>query len=208
MARMRMEPVTDRSVWTGSDLARVRDWEYVLDDAHLGELDTALSKVRNVPIRDIVREDFSTSRVGALMSTLSEQLQSGRGFALLRNFPVERYDLPDLERLYWGLCLQVGPAVTQNGQGGLIHYVTDGKLQPSQGNRGVGKPQESRLHVDLTDCVSLLCVRQAPDDPPSRVASSTHIYNEMLRTRPQGLSRLYDGFEWYRHSASETALFD
>jgi hypothetical protein len=61
--------------------------------------------------------------------------------------------------------------------------------------------------VDLTDIVTLLCVRQAPDDPPSRIASSTHIYNEVLRRRPDALARLYEGFEWDRmeeHSDGET----
>ena len=95
--------------------------------------------------------------------------------------------------MYWGFCSHLGTGLTQNGDATFIHYVTDGKLRPSQGRRGVGFPKESKLHIDLTDIVSLLCVQQAPDDPPSRVASSTAIYNEMLKRNPKALPRLYEG---------------
>ncbi len=58
------------------------------------------------------------------------------------------------------------------------------------------------------DVVSLLCVRQAPDDPASRLASSLTVHNELLRRRPDALARLYRGFEWDRmgeHGAGESA---
>ena len=96
------------------------------------------------------------------------------------------------------LCSHIGLGLTQNGDATFIHYVTDGKRRPSQGRRGVGFPKEAKLHIDLTDVVSLLCVRQAPDDPPSWVASSMNAYNGILRSRPEALKRLYEGFEWDR----------
>ena len=88
--------------------------------------------------------------------------------------------------------------MTQNSDASLIHYVTDGKLRPNQGLRGVGSPKKSGLHVDLTDAVSLLCVRQAPDEPRSWLASSTQVYNEFVRNHPEHLPALFEGFEWDR----------
>ena len=76
--------------------------------------------------------------------------------------------------------------------------MTDGKLRPRQGTRGVGRPGKVELHVDLADCVGLCCVRQAPDDPHSHVASSMTVYNELLRHHPEWLPRLYRGFVWNR----------
>ena len=76
--------------------------------------------------------------------------------------------------------------------------MTDGKLRPRQGTRGVGNPGKVNLHVDLADCVGLYCVRQAPDDPHSHVASSMTVYNELLRHHPEWLPRLYRGFVWNR----------
>jgi len=208
MTSIRNEPITDRSAWRGADLLEDRSFEHELTDAHLAELACAAAKVADQTVMDLDLDAFRTPALIELMSAVSDELQGGRGFSLLHGFPVTAYPLDQLEKLYWGLCGHLGTAVTQNGQAGLIHYVTDGQLRPSQGNRGVGEPRESRLHVDLTDCVSLLCVRQAPDDPASRVSSSMHLYNEILQHRPRtDLERLYAGFQWDRqgeHAAHET----
>lgn len=208
MSAIRSESIADRSAWRGRELEHRADWTYTLTDQHLEELDSALAQVRDCPLTHFNVDAFRGPGLTALMNSIGGELQHGLGFSLLRGFPVENYSITELENLYWGLCTHLGNAVTQNGQAGLIHYVTDGALRPSQGNRGVGKPKESRLHVDLADCVSLLCVRQAPDDPPSRVASSMHVHNEILRDRPGDLARLYKGFQWDRqgeHAAHETA---
>ena len=88
--------------------------------------------------------------------------------------------------------------MTQNSDATLIHYVTDGALRPNQGTRGVGKPDPAPLHVDLTDCASLLCVQQAEDNPPSWLASSTTVHNLILERDPDALEILYRGFVWDR----------
>lgn len=62
----------------------------------------------------------------------------------------------------------------------------------------LGKPPRVRLHVDLSDCVALFCLRQAPDDPPSLVASSMTVYNEILGQHPEYLPPLYEGYIWNR----------
>ena len=207
MSEIREEPIVDRSVWTGAELREERSWEYVLDDGDRDELIEALSGVKRAHLETIRKDDFPLPGLSARLARVGDDLRTGRGFALMRNFPVEGHSYEDIERMYWGLCSHLGTGLTQNGDATFIHYVTDGKLRPSQGRRGVGFPKESKLHIDLTDVVSLLCVRQAPDDPPSRVASSMTIYNELLRRRSDALARLYEGFEWDRmdeHGPGET----
>jgi hypothetical protein len=100
--------------------------------------------------------------------------------------------------MYWGLCTHLGTGVTQNGDATLIHYVTDGRLRPGQGSRGVGNAGRVGLHSDLADVVSLLCVRQAPDDPPSWLASSGHLHDVIAAEHPEYLPLLTRGFEWDR----------
>jgi hypothetical protein len=197
---MRTEPVTDESVWTGAELEADRSWEYCLTDAHRAELDAALISVQNanMAVPALTKEVFPLPTLSSIAERVADDLKSGRGFALLRRFPVEGYDHSDIELMYWGFCSHIGTGITQNSEAGFIHYVTDGALRPSQGKRGVGFPKESKLHVDLMDIVSLLCVRQAPDEPPSRVASTAAIYNAVLDRRPDCLPRLYEGFEWGR----------
>ncbi len=206
---MRREPVTDASVWTGAELDADRSWEYVLNDAHRAELDAALGavKTQGLGIPAVSKDSFPLPSLGPVLTSVGDDLRDGRGFALLRRFPVEGYENDDIALMYWGLCSHIGMGITQNGEGGFIHYVTDGALRPRQGKRGVGFPKESKLHVDLMDIVTLLCVQQAPDDPPSRVASSTAIYNRVLAERPEALPRLFEGFEWGRqdeHGDGET----
>lgn len=209
MTAVATSPITDASAWRGEDLVRDRSWAFELSEHHVVEIEAALTAVdrAGLELGRIAAADFALPTLSGLLGGISEELRVGRGLAVLSGLPVDRYELGDLERIYWGMCAHLGTGVTQNGDAGLIHYVTDGALKPNQGGRGVGKPYRSPLHVDLTDCASLLCVRQAEDDPPSWLASSIHVHNEILRRRPDALRRLYRGFEWDRlgeHGADET----
>ncbi|MFT4585663.1 MAG: hypothetical protein ACI915_004829 [Gammaproteobacteria bacterium] len=210
MSEICRQAIEDDSSWHASDLVAERRWEFFIDEHQRRELECALEDVNRsgLPLAQITATDFRLPTLGGVLSTLSSELRDGRGFALIRDFPVEGHSYADLEKMYWGLCSHIGTGVTQNSDLGFIHYVTDGALRPRQGTRGVGFPTETPLHVDLTDVASLLCIRQAPDDPPSRIASSTAIYNEILRQRPDSLERLYSGFEWDRmgeHGDGESA---
>lgn len=208
---IQMKPINDASVWTGDDLAQNRTWEYTLTPSQLADLDSALQQVNSqgLSLVEISRENFPLPTLSDALHRMLVEIRDGRGFTLLRGIPTEAYSLEDMEKLYWGLCTHLGTGVTQNSEAGLIHHVTDGKLRPQQGTRGVGNPGPVGLHVDLSDCVGLFCVRQAPDDPPSLIASSITVYNEILRQHPEWLPRLYEGFIWTRRSeqaAGETPV--
>lgn len=207
MTGIRTKPTHGASVWTGEQLQQEHSWEYPLDEADRSALAAALEGVEGMQLERITKENFPLPGLSGRLRMLSHDLADGRGFALVRGFPVDGYCYKEIERMYWGFCSHLGDGLTQNGDATFIHYVTDGKLRPSQGRRGVGFPRESKLHIDLTDVVSLLCVQQAPDDPPSRVASSTAIFNEVLKRDKSVLPRLYEGFEWDRmdeHAPHET----
>jgi len=201
--------MADRADWTGADLEVDRSWEVRLDESHREELAAALDRVQTggLDLADITADDFPLPTLAPLLRGVVDQLQHGLGFSVVRGFPVDDYDLAELEKLYWGLCTHVGTGITQNSDASLIHYVTDGALRPNQGTRGVGRPTKSGLHVDLTDCVSLLCVRQAGDNPMSWLGSSVRIHREFTERAPEMLPMLYRGFEWDRleeHAEGET----
>ena len=209
MYDIRLDPIDDETAWNGARLQTDRSWEYVLDNQDRSELGLALAHVRekNLRLEKTSKTEFLLPNLGNRLSKIGDDLRIGRGFVLVRDFPVTEYSFEDLERMYWGLCSHIGLGLTQNGDATFIHYVTDGKRKPSQGRRGVGFPREAKLHIDLTDVVSLLCVRQAPDNPPSWVASSINVYNALLHRKPDVLVRLYEGFEWDRmdeHGSGET----
>lgn len=197
---MRTTPVADRSVWTGADLTRDSTWRFTLTDDHRRDLARALADVeaRGLVVAELTVESFPLPTLVAALRAIGNELRNGRGFAFVSGFPIDGYDFGQIELMYYGLCMHLGTGMTQNSDASLIHYVTDGALKPNQGKRGVGVPVASPLHVDLSDVASLLCIRQAPDEPPSWVGSSTQLFNTVLSRRPDALPRLEAGFAWDR----------
>ena len=193
------EPVTDASAWKPEDLEGDRSWQFALTAEQVEDLDRALKEVksRGLAFGEIASEDFTVPTMRDFLDDLLREIRDGRGFATISGIPTN-YPYEDLERVYWGFCTHLGTGVTQNSETGLIHYITDGDLAPKGGARILGKPRPSKLHVDLTDVAGLFCVRQAPDNPMSIVASSMTVYNEILRHRPEYLPRLEDGYFWDR----------
>lgn len=204
-----MHHITEPAAWTPDDLAKDRSWDITLTQRQSDELVDALAAVKKagVPLARLGKADFPLPASRDVTEAIREQLKANRGFALLHGFPVEGHPLEDVERMYWGFCAYLGIGLTQNSDSTLIHYVTEGKLRPNQGTRGVGNPGKVSLHVDLADCVSLLCVRQPADNPPSRLSSSLTLHNMLLERHPESLARLYEGFFWDRqneHGEGET----
>lgn len=201
--------ITETSAWTPSDLETNTEWDITLGDGEVDDLVRALEGARGdgTRLETIARENFPLPNCANVIARIQHQLREGHGFALMHGFPVEGHAREDIALMYWGFCAHLGLGLTQNSDGGLIHYVTEGRLRPNQGTRGVGNPGKVSLHVDLADCATLLCVQQAADSPPSQLASSTAIHNAFLDRAPDHLERLYQGFAWDRqneHGASET----
>jgi len=202
MPDVHRELITEASAWTPGDLENDPSWELTLTEAQVKDLLAGLERVNagGLSLAQIDAGNFHMGECVPVADAIRTQLRDGRGMALLHNFPVAGQRREDIERMYWGFCAHIGRGVTQNSDATLIHYVTEGKLRPNQGTRGVGNPGEVSLHVDLADVVTLLCVRQAKDSPPSRLSSSTTLHNELLTRVPQALERLYEGFIWDRQN--------
>ncbi|MEM7251495.1 MAG: TauD/TfdA family dioxygenase [Pseudomonadota bacterium] len=201
--------IDDAAGWTGESLRHDASWRVTLSNDARDDLLRALDSVhaKGLELVDIDRSVFPLPHCAPVIDHIAQTLRRGCGFALLHGFPVEGLERTDIEKLYWLLCGHLGTGVTQNSDATLIHYVTEGKLRPNQGTRGVGNPGPVSLHVDLADIVSLLCVRQAADSPPSRLASSVTLHNILAERDPAGLERLYEGFVWDRqneHASDES----
>jgi hypothetical protein len=192
--------ITEPSAWTPEELKADRHWETDLDQDQIDDLRSALDAARHLKLEEITAENFPLPHCGPVITSLQAELRSGRGMALMHGFPVTDHDRDEISRMYWGFCTHLGPGVTQNSDGGLIHYVTEGKLRPNQGTRGVGNPGLVSLHVDLADVVTLMCVRQAADSPRSQLVSSQTIHNVLRERAPEALARLYRGFAWDRQN--------
>ncbi len=182
------EPYEHPSVWRGSEMARRDDWILRLDAEDLVEIDAALGsvKARGLAIPGMTRADFVVPRAAAKMAAIRAQLETGRGFALLRGLPMARYSKADAALVYWGLGAQLGPGFAQNAQGDMLGHVRDLGADWRIDMRARG--YQTRLHLpfhnDSTDVVALLCLQHAKSGGASRVVSSSAIHNAFLERRP------------------------
>lgn len=187
------------ALWTRASLENDPSWRFELGQAQIDDLYRAMDQVlaRGIPVARIHCDDFPLPEWGPTIERLRADVEDGRGFVLLRGLPVERYSVPDLEKLFWGLGTHLGTGVTQTAKAELISHVTD--LGPVQGlRRGFQTNKEAKFHVDLADGVGLLCIRQAKIGGRSLLMSSASIYDTLRRERPDVLAILERGFAWDR----------
>lgn len=209
-ARPFRERIDEPSAWTAEELRQDRSWIYELTRAEVAEIETALktANAASVGLLAIRPETFPLPTLSARLRELTRQLEQGRGIALLRGVPVGRYDVPDIEKIYLGISGYLGVVIAQNSKGDHVGHVRDeglkwGEVSNGELVRGYRTNAYMPFHSDPTDIVGLLCVRKAAEGGLSSISSSMSIYNEILRTRPEALDCLFNGF--YYSLRGETA---
>jgi hypothetical protein len=210
-------PISGPSAWYGADLARSGDWIRTLGDAQLAEIDAALAGVRHRAPFSFGAEDFPLPATAALLADISDELERGRGMVRLRGLPIERYELDDLRRIFWGLGRHLGTAVFQNARGEIMGEVRDETRSenPSFTPVAAGKVVSSRArarstgplrwHTDRCDVIALLCAQNGIEGGVSKLASIATIHNEMLARRPDLLELLFQDY-WRCRPADEDGV--
>jgi hypothetical protein len=201
-------PLGGFAAWTGADLERDQSWIRHLTAPDIAALDAALAHVRQRGLAwsQITRADFPLGDFAAHVAAMAEELENGRGLALLRGLSVERYDAEALKCIHYGLASHLGTPVYQSARGELIGEITDegaavlsrgtlevaGDKQPFLSSRArVQTTGALRFHTDRTDVVALLCVDQSMSGGMSEVASAITIHDTMLERRPDLVDALY-----------------
>lgn len=193
---MLFKPITGRALW-GPDDFRNKDWIWLIDDDELADIDRALRGVQalGLGVGQFTREQFPLPVFSAKLAAIRMELLEGVRFALVRKLPVDRYSVPELEIIYWGLGLYLGNGIGQNASGALLSHVTYHGLDASNPNvRGYQDRRHQEPHNDLADVVGLLCVRKARSGGASSIVNIPSVYNELLETRPDLLPVFYRGF--------------
>ncbi len=128
-------------------------------------------------------------------------LAEGRGFVLLRGFPIDQLSAEEAELAYVGLGLQLGRPVGQDADAALLGHVRDeGVVRTDPSVRLYRTRQRQDFHTDGSDIVGLLCLTGARSGGESRIASSLGVHNEILRRRPDLLEVLYEPMHWDRNN--------
>ncbi len=183
------------AAWYGPRIAAREDWLVRLDPTDLAEIASALQwwarhETGPAPLR---AEDFPLPGLSAKLLALRSELLDGRGFAVLRGLPVDRWPQRDAALAFIGIGAHLGNARSQNAAGHLLGHVRDLGLSSKDPSVRIYQTSERQtFHTDSCDVVGLLCLRSARHGGDSLLVSSVTIYNEMRRRRPDLARLLFD----------------
>jgi hypothetical protein len=202
MPAVHREVIDHHAAWTAAGLGGKEALILDIQADQLDAIDALLEGTLHLAPQQIRRADFDHPAINRLMDRVREVLLHGRGCLILGGLAAERYGEEELRRIYWGLGTHLGTAAVQSVHGDRLGRVETADEDPTK--RGYRSLQELNMHSDSYEIVGLMSVRAAKAGGISGLVSSLALHNEMLRTRPDLLAPLYEGF-WY---ASEEAQFD
>lgn len=195
------------SVWHAADLIENRDWIVPWSESELDEIERALrfaqDRVENW--HKLSRDDFPLPTVATKLKRVSDQLENGRGLALLTGLPVENYTRNECQFIWMGLGVHIGTPRYQDRHGQLMREICD--CGPEVGERhgklvagdteflsSTARTYSNgvlRFHTDRIDVVGLLSIQQAKSGGHSKVVSAQAVHNAMRLRHPELLEILY-----------------
>lgn len=196
---MKFAEPSKATLWKGGDFTSKDDVAIDLDPASIA---ACLDQVKALAAAG--RDAVSIEAHEAPMTDLADQLSevrdiilNGRGLVILRGFPVDTLDQNEIEIFYWAVGLHLGLPVSQSVMGDRLGHVVDVSGKDSN-TRAYRNSNELTPHTDPADILSFLCLRPAKSGGISYFSSSHTVHEEIRRTRPDLLERLYKGYRWHR----------
>jgi hypothetical protein len=190
-------PSKNPGLWHGRDLQDKEDWIFRFPPEALSEIEAALRLVRERRLRapGFGKADFPLPNFSNVLRSILDELEHGRGFFLMRGFPIDKFDEQNAEDIFWGLGQHMGLPLSQNADGHLLGRVRNLGLDINKSNvRAYQTTAELIFHNDQSDLILLMCLKQAKSGGLSRLVSVTAIQNEIQRRRPDLLVELYRPF--------------
>ena len=190
--------VRGRSAWYGSEIAQSTDWIERLDEAEVAEVEKAVEALEEsqVDLATVTAEDVSLPTLAPRLQLLLDKVLNGRGFVLIKGLPVESWTRHKAAVAFVAIGVQMGRLRMQNAEGHVLGHVKDLGRSSTDPNTRIYQTNERQTHhTDSCDVVGLLCLRAAKSGGLSNLVSSTTIFNEMRRRRPDLLRVLLDPIE-------------
>jgi hypothetical protein len=190
--------IKDASAWYGPDLAKSSDWIAPFSEAEVAEVESATRDLAqsSLDLTSITRDDFPLPTLGVHLQHLLDEVLNGRGFVLIQALPVQRWTRREAAIAFLGIGTHLGSLRMQNAAGHLLGHVKDLGRSSLDPNARIYQTRERQTHhTDSCDVVGLLCLRTAKSGGLSSLVSSTTVFNEMRRRRPDLLRVLLDPIE-------------
>jgi hypothetical protein len=176
------------AVWYGPEMAARGDWLEHFSPAEVAELERAAAAwLASGPGHPAALDaaSFALPLLAPRLARIRNEVLRGRGFVLLRGLPVQRWPERLSELAFIGLGAHLGTALSQNAQGDLLGRVRDLGLRSSDPQVRIYQTAERQtFHTDSCDIVGLLCLQAARAGGQSALVSSSTLWNEMRRRRP------------------------
>src|SRR5215217_6081683 len=190
--------VEDRSAWYGSDLANCDDWIEHLSPAEVAEVEHALRQLdaKRTDFTSITASDVPLPTLAPRLQAMLDEVLNGCGFVLIKRLPIERWTRRQAAIAFLIIGAHVGSLRMQNAEGHLLGHVRDiGRSSDDPNTRIYQTRERQTFHTDSCDVVGLLCLQTAKSGGLSSLVSSTTIFNEMRRRRPDLLNVLLQPIE-------------
>ncbi|KAM5343253.1 hypothetical protein ACJ41O_014219 [Fusarium nematophilum] len=179
-------------VWTGSEMAlKEEEWTLVLseeDQAHV--LDALRHFKKTFPLPKELHDR---------LRAVSNDVYNGRGFGVVRGLQPEALTEEENVLVYAGVSTHVAPTRGfQDVDRELVtcHVISE-ELRPGaeeQDLRPAFTNGRLAFHTDVGDILSLFVIDASSTGGETMIVSSSHLYNELARTRPDLLREL--GENW------------
>jgi hypothetical protein len=190
--------VSDRSVWYGAEIARSGEWVEWLSEAVINEVEDVVRAVEETRLNPsvITAQDVPLPTLGPRLRGMLEEVMNGRGFVLIKGLPIERWTRREAAVAFLIIGVHLGNLRMQNAEGHLLGHVRDlGRSSDDPNTRIYQTRERQTFHTDSCDVVGLMCLQQAKSGGLSSLVSSTTIFNEMRRRRPDLLNVLLQPIE-------------
>ena len=195
-------PITSGAVWTASDVGAPDTWTDVLDERlRAAIVDSVRAAARHgLTPETLTAASFAPAGAGERLLVWTRELRDGRGFVLVRGFPVEELTEPEVELAYVGLGLHLGTPVSQDAAGITLGHVIDERVARTGPEVRLYRTNARQdFHTDGADVIGLLCLHAAKSGGESRIVSAAAVYNELLRRDPALVDALYAPMYWDRN---------
>lgn len=197
----------DRRAWVRRTLSP-SDWIVPFPAPAADELEAAVQRLRREPLPTLLLSptQFELAACREVMAAVGRQLRDGIGLAVLDRVPVERFSVEENRAVGWLLGSLLGRLVAQKWDGAMLYDVRDTGQALSYGVRRSVTNLDLQFHTDAAwlaappELVGLLCLHPALEGGVSRFVSLVTAHEELDRTQPALLKRLYEPVPWDRQA--------
>lgn len=197
-------------VWSGDAVKDEGRWRFPLEANEIAEIDSALTAFTQMDKSwpEMRAVDFPLPGLSDKLAAAAEELENGRGLALISGLPVANYAPDALRTLWFGIGLNLGRPVFQDCHGLLMREIQDTREDTDSrlGHRLTARDGSTftsskartlssgplRFHTDRCDVVGLMCVRQATKGGISQVVSAPAVHNAIRQRHPDLFDILYE----------------